>query len=1013
MELFNRNPNFAQNENFNPNLNPIENDLLNQNSQNIIKNQAVNFNNIQYNNNKQLVSPQNKFNSIGNIPNQTLEDINNTFNPQNSNFQQRQKFGYDNKSYNPQFLQNQNFHSQTILPTSENMFSNISNYYNNNQGNENFNIIKNNFQKLSNPNLQNFNASQVKGDGITSGLPNIVQPPIEPGFQQINPPNLTNLKEIHNIKPINPQIQGTFLYPGQRDSSQIRNNIQGFGGYSNSNSFGRDNNGNNKSFQSNMNLNNMQQNLNQNLQSNLTNNNNRNSNQKSPSNQNLIANNPIMNNLNLNNVNRQEFQAANIQSNAQNINNNQAQKVMNNKSQPKMVNLNNNPLSQLGNILGQNNQNFDQQQQQQFNLQNNSNNLNNFNNLNKLNNMNNQLPIANKIGGFSNINFSNDFKKKYTPLDNLRLQNPSLNLLNSSQLNSNLNFNKDNLLNPQNSNLKPKAVGVNYLFDMNLEESLKNTNLQNSQNQIMNKNSSDKKISGIENLSGANNQANNQNAFISAFEKSSENKLNTPISPSKDLMTSSFYTSITQSSENLGRISGLNADTKSNNENLNNFSNFGNLNNLANLNFNSNLNNMNNLNAMNNMNLPMQQQTVENLANQDNKKKKKPFVERVGDWVCIKCKNLNFSFRVVCNRCQLTKAESDKLFEQYMKNLMNYVKINEIIQNQVMNYPHLNTNFINQISNMDINSQQCLGDFLTKNNMSVDATGNLINNNTNLAQPGGFENNANNDLMYLNNNMNNLNLNNIENNEEKENAQQQLNLNLEKLNLNKNFFEGSDLENNKNINANNNNLISDQNVALNNNPNIKQNSLVENNVNNYANKEATNYPTLEILVSPNKNLIDTKQEIKIQDIPVINNQNQRTNDTNIQVPEKKNTNNISDFQTIKEQEKSDNKEINLEENKINQNTPINFSPAIKPISNNNNNYQSNEENYNSAYDNNYSYNKGNYYNSNYYNQNKNYRNDYNNPNNRNYRNPNKNLNYEKRNTQYYKNSGFSSDVHNK
>ncbi len=73
----------------------------------------------------------------------------------------------------------------------------------------------------------------------------------------------------------------------------------------------------------------------------------------------------------------------------------------------------------------------------------------------------------------------------------------------------------------------------------------------------------------------------------------------------------------------------------------------------------------------------------------DSKKKKKPFVERVGDWVCIKCKNLNFSFRVVCNRCQLSKTESEKLFEQYMKNLMNYVKINELLQNQIMTNQNL------------------------------------------------------------------------------------------------------------------------------------------------------------------------------------------------------------------------------------------------------------------------------------------------------------------------------------
>ena len=88
----------------------------------------------------------------------------------------------------------------------------------------------------------------------------------------------------------------------------------------------------------------------------------------------------------------------------------------------------------------------------------------------------------------------------------------------------------------------------------------------------------------------------------------------------------------------------------------------------------------------NNMNLNKESNanSLTNKANSaDSMKKKKPFVERVGDWVCIKCKNLNFSFRVVCNRCQLTKAESEKLFDQYMKNLMNYVKINELLQTQL------------------------------------------------------------------------------------------------------------------------------------------------------------------------------------------------------------------------------------------------------------------------------------------------------------------------------------------
>jgi hypothetical protein len=48
-------------------------------------------------------------------------------------------------------------------------------------------------------------------------------------------------------------------------------------------------------------------------------------------------------------------------------------------------------------------------------------------------------------------------------------------------------------------------------------------------------------------------------------------------------------------------------------------------------------------------------------CNTDYAKKKKPFIEREGDWVCTNCKNLNFSFRAECNRCQLSKLESDNI----------------------------------------------------------------------------------------------------------------------------------------------------------------------------------------------------------------------------------------------------------------------------------------------------------------------------------------------------------------
>ncbi len=58
--------------------------------------------------------------------------------------------------------------------------------------------------------------------------------------------------------------------------------------------------------------------------------------------------------------------------------------------------------------------------------------------------------------------------------------------------------------------------------------------------------------------------------------------------------------------------------------------------------------------------------------------------ERTGDWVCIKCKNNNFSFRVICNRCQIAKSESDKLFDLHMKNVIQIGQINENLQKQML-----------------------------------------------------------------------------------------------------------------------------------------------------------------------------------------------------------------------------------------------------------------------------------------------------------------------------------------
>ena len=46
--------------------------------------------------------------------------------------------------------------------------------------------------------------------------------------------------------------------------------------------------------------------------------------------------------------------------------------------------------------------------------------------------------------------------------------------------------------------------------------------------------------------------------------------------------------------------------------------------------------------------------------NKINKIKKKTLIQREGDWICDKCKNLNFKFRVECNICKTPKEPKIK-----------------------------------------------------------------------------------------------------------------------------------------------------------------------------------------------------------------------------------------------------------------------------------------------------------------------------------------------------------------
>lgn len=53
---------------------------------------------------------------------------------------------------------------------------------------------------------------------------------------------------------------------------------------------------------------------------------------------------------------------------------------------------------------------------------------------------------------------------------------------------------------------------------------------------------------------------------------------------------------------------------------------------------------------------PSQQITTQQQAQQA----KRILTERVGDWVCLNCNNLNFSFRDFCNRCDMDRKNIGK-----------------------------------------------------------------------------------------------------------------------------------------------------------------------------------------------------------------------------------------------------------------------------------------------------------------------------------------------------------------
>ena len=81
-----------------------------------------------------------------------------------------------------------------------------------------------------------------------------------------------------------------------------------------------------------------------------------------------------------------------------------------------------------------------------------------------------------------------------------------------------------------------------------------------------------------------------------------------------------------------------------------------------------------------------------NIYNKYPKKKQKPFMERTGDWICKKCKNLNFAFRQECNRCKFPKKEENENENNEKKEDNNNNENNEIDDTTTNNKNYFNYN---------------------------------------------------------------------------------------------------------------------------------------------------------------------------------------------------------------------------------------------------------------------------------------------------------------------------------
>ena len=96
------------------------------------------------------------------------------------------------------------------------------------------------------------------------------------------------------------------------------------------------------------------------------------------------------------------------------------------------------------------------------------------------------------------------------------------------------------------------------------------------------------------------------------------------------------------------------------------------------------------------------------------KKKTRPFTERVGDWICKNCKNLNFAFRNECNRCKMPKKDCVEIIKNKEENPIDN-KNNNNYNKKIYKYKKHSTNQINDVElkqkDLDLNTNKSENSF--------------------------------------------------------------------------------------------------------------------------------------------------------------------------------------------------------------------------------------------------------------------------------------------------------------